>query len=151
MYKLLRICLLISLLPAVTAHAGPDPGNDGQQSGTTVVAPTVIWKVVSSGGTQATLGTDKYLFGTVIQTAIGEVTSSNYTIRQGFWQDFAEPCLGGDADGNGMVSIGDAVYIVNFIFGGGDPPVTACGGDFDGNGYVTIGDAVAIVMGIFAP
>ena len=32
-------------------------------------------------------------------------------------------CISGDPDGNGSTSIGDAVYIINYIFGGGPPPV----------------------------
>ncbi len=32
-------------------------------------------------------------------------------------------CNSGDADGSGAISIGDAVYLINFIFGGGPAPV----------------------------
>ena len=117
----------------------------------TVRSTSVVWDVVSSGGTQATIGTDKYLFGTVVQTAIGEITSPNYIIHQGFWQNFAKPCVGADADGNGYVSIGDAVFIVNYIFGGGPAPSTSCGGDANNDGSITVADAVAIVMTVFVP
>jgi hypothetical protein len=32
-------------------------------------------------------------------------------------------CQSGDADGSGGISIGDAVYLINYIFGGGPAPV----------------------------
>ncbi len=55
----------------------------------------------------------------------------------------------GDADGNESVSIADAVYIIQFIFGGGpapDPPEAA---DCDCSGTVSIGDAVYLINFIF--
>ena len=35
-------------------------------------------------------------------------------------------CVSGDPDGNGIVTIGDAVWLINYIFAGGPEPV-ACG------------------------
>ncbi len=168
---LLRSCLLLLLLmlafPAIglaEATDLPAPPKDAVASspaeidGTANPAPkylirntSVRWDVVSSGGTRATIGTDKYLFGTAVQTAVGVVSTPNYVIHQGFWQNFAKPCLGGDADGSGSVTISDAVYIINFIFAGGPTPATSCGGDADADGRVSVADAVAIVMQLFAP
>ena len=56
----------------------------------------------------------------------------------------------GDADGNGAWSIGDAVYIINFIFASGPPPNPISNGDADGNGAISIGDAVFLINFIFA-
>ena len=58
--------------------------------------------------------------------------------------------LCGDADGNGMISIGDAVYIINYIFAGGPAPVPLQAGDVDCNGSISIGDAVYLINYIFA-
>jgi hypothetical protein len=58
--------------------------------------------------------------------------------------------LDGDADNNGSVSIGDAVYLINYIFGGGPyPPVWASVTSIDGNAAVSIGDAVYLINFIF--
>ncbi len=57
--------------------------------------------------------------------------------------------LCGDADGGGSISIGDAVYIINYIFGGGPAPDPLVQGDADCNGVVSIGDAVYIINYIF--
>jgi len=61
----------------------------------------------------------------------------------------------GDVDGNSSLNIGDAVYLVQYIFFSGDPP--SCEddpgvfpeGDVDGNGSLNIGDAVYLVQYIF--
>ncbi len=57
--------------------------------------------------------------------------------------------LCGDADGNGSVSIGDAVYVINYIFGGGPAPSPMAAADVDCNGSVSIGDAVYLINYIF--
>ena len=50
-----------------------------------------------------------------------------------------------DADGNGKVSITDAVAIVSYILGDGMDGFVAAAADVDGNGKITITDAVAVV------
>jgi len=55
----------------------------------------------------------------------------------------------GDADGAGTVNIGDAVYLVQFIFFGGLPPPCEEEADTDGSGSVNVGDAVYLVQFIF--
>lgn len=55
----------------------------------------------------------------------------------------------GDANGDGNVGIGDAVYIVNYVFRGGPAPIPLEAGDANGNGEIGIGDAVYIVTYIF--
>ncbi len=60
-------------------------------------------------------------------------------------------CIPGDADGSGSISIGDAVYIINYIFGGGPAPMpyAICSGDANCDCTVSISDAVYIVNFIF--
>jgi len=59
------------------------------------------------------------------------------------------PYICGDADGNGGVSIGDAVFIINYIFGGGPAPDPLEAGDPDCSGGVSIADAVYLINYIF--
>lgn len=56
----------------------------------------------------------------------------------------------GDADCNGIITISDAVYLINYIFAGGPVPCTIQAGDADGNGIITISDAVYLINYIFA-
>ncbi|MCK5127124.1 MAG: VCBS repeat-containing protein [candidate division Zixibacteria bacterium] len=51
----------------------------------------------------------------------------------------------GDANGDGSISVGDAVYIINYVFRGGFPPVPLSSGDANCDYDVNIGDAVYII------
>lgn len=56
----------------------------------------------------------------------------------------------GDANFDGDVNVGDAIYIVNYVFNGGnDPQPLFVAGDANCDGGVNIGDAVMLVNYIF--
>jgi len=57
----------------------------------------------------------------------------------------------GDANNDEMINVADAVWLINYIFAGGYPPlpVLACG-DANGDGNVGIQDAVWLINYIFA-
>lgn len=55
----------------------------------------------------------------------------------------------GDANGDGTVNIGDAVYIINFIFKGGPAPSPLDAGDANCDHARNVGDAVYIINYIF--
>jgi hypothetical protein len=56
----------------------------------------------------------------------------------------------GDADGSSTISVGDAVYLIAYVFGGGPAPVPVCKGDVSGEGSVGIGDIVGLINYIFS-
>ncbi|MCC6962433.1 MAG: right-handed parallel beta-helix repeat-containing protein [candidate division Zixibacteria bacterium] len=56
----------------------------------------------------------------------------------------------GDPDGNGQISISDAVFLINYIFAGGPAPVPLLSGDADCSGAISISDAVYLINYIFA-
>jgi len=55
----------------------------------------------------------------------------------------------GDCNGDCLVNIGDPVYLIEYIFKGGPPPVPFESGDVDCDGLVNIGDAVYLINYIF--
>ncbi len=58
----------------------------------------------------------------------------------------------GDANGDLQVNVGDAVYLINYIFNSGLPPIDYPGvyaGDANGDGNLNIGDAVYLINFIF--
>ena len=57
--------------------------------------------------------------------------------------------VGGDANGDRSVNIGDAVFIVNYIFKSGLAPVPYLAGDANCDQLVNIGDAVYLINYIF--
>ncbi len=56
----------------------------------------------------------------------------------------------GDVNADGIVSISDCLYLIQYIFAGGTPPMDPAGGDINCNGRVNIGDAVYLINYIFS-
>ncbi|NMC44346.1 MAG: PKD domain-containing protein [candidate division Zixibacteria bacterium] len=55
----------------------------------------------------------------------------------------------GDANDDGIVNIGDAVYIITYVFRGGPAPAVLDSADGNCDGKVNVGDAVFLVTYIF--
>jgi hypothetical protein len=62
--------------------------------------------------------------------------------------DACEPICG-DVNGDRDVNIGDAVYLISFVFKGGPAPNPLCAGDGNGDGDVNLADAVLNVNYVF--
>lgn len=56
----------------------------------------------------------------------------------------------GDADGNELVNISDAVFLISYIFAGGEAPDPLAAGDADCDGITNISDAVYLIAYIFS-
>lgn len=92
-------------------------------------------------GTPTAMGT--IVFTTNATDALGDEDQKEFTIQvlQGW--------LCGDADGNELVNISDAVYLITYIFGSGPAPDPLLAGDADCTGIVNISDAVYLIAFIF--
>lgn len=55
----------------------------------------------------------------------------------------------GDANGDENVNVGDAVFLINYVFKGGPAPDPVCEGDANGDGGLNVGDAVYLIAYIF--
>lgn len=60
-----------------------------------------------------------------------------------------EYCLCGDGNGDGRFTISDPIYILSYIFAGGQYPSPICLGDANGNGIINISDAIYLINYIF--
>lgn len=59
-------------------------------------------------------------------------------------------CLkGGDANNDTKVNVGDAVYMINFVFKSGPAPVCKSQGDANNDGKLNVGDAVYLINYVF--
>ena len=58
--------------------------------------------------------------------------------------------VGGDSDGDLVVSISDAVFVINYIFASGAAPSPYEAADSNCDGVVNISDAVYLINFIFA-
>ncbi len=75
--------------------------------------------------------------------------------EQGLWSEVASFNLTtggvqcGDASADGFINIGDAIYVINYVFSGGPQP-SLTGGDAKCDGTVNIGDAVYLINYVFS-
>jgi hypothetical protein len=114
----------------------------------------VNWQVISSGGDIGGTSTNFGLSGTAGQTAVGAGSSTNFGLSHGFWQESGGDvcdCVPGDANNDGSVNVGDAVYVIAYVFSGGAPPspYAICSGDANCDCQCNVGDAVFIISYVF--
>ncbi len=57
--------------------------------------------------------------------------------------------LRGDANEDGQVSIGDVIFLINYLFRGGPPPNPIQAGDANCDGKVSIGDIIYLINYLF--
>jgi hypothetical protein len=57
--------------------------------------------------------------------------------------------LPGDADGNLVLNVSDAVFLISYIFGSGRPPDPYISGDGDCNHVVNVSDVLVIIAHVF--
>jgi len=55
----------------------------------------------------------------------------------------------GDANNDAVVNVGDAVYVINYVFKGGNAPPCLPQADANGDGVVNVGDAVYVINYVF--
>ena len=60
------------------------------------------------------------------------------------------PYLCGDASGDGMVNVSDAVYIINYVFSGGTAPDPLAAADVNCDTMVNVSDAVVVINYVFS-
>jgi len=139
MRLLLTIMMLVSLIGVLTA-AEPQTGEE------------IPWQVIASGGRNDGTSTNFGVAGTVGQTATGVGGSTNFGVAQGFWTGGTTGGPGyicGDANADELVNITDAVYLIQYIFNGGDPPLPVEAGDANCDEITNITDAVYLIQYIF--
>jgi len=73
-------------------------------------------------------------------------TLSNIAINQ-FMEVTDFMC--GDTNGDKQVNVGDAVFLINYVFKGGAGPDPECAGDANGDGNTNVGDAVYLISHVF--
>ncbi len=80
-------------------------------------------------------------------SAIGRSQSTAYEISGGYV--YATFVLHGDANADGLINIADAVYLINYLFIGGQPPIPMEAGDANCDRLVNIADVVYLINYLF--
>jgi Dockerin type I domain len=70
-----------------------------------------------------------------------EFTTDTILIMSGF--------MCGDANADQIVNVGDAVWLVNYVFIGGDPPIPMISGDVNCDGKISLVDIIFVVNNVF--
>jgi hypothetical protein len=110
----------------------------------------IKWQVLSGGGSNSTSSKGHRIMNVVSQTAAGYTSSSSHQALQGFLMGGeAEGFLRGDANHDGVINLGDAIYILNYLFKHGPAPIPMDAGDANCNGATELGDAIYILNYLF--
>jgi hypothetical protein len=76
-------------------------------------------------------------------SAIGISDSDNWGMEAGYVM--ATRVTRGDLNADGIINVGDVVYLVNYLYRGGDEPCPIEAGDVTSDGIVNVGDIVYLV------
>jgi hypothetical protein len=107
-----------------------------------------IPKDVFDGGIQE-IASDAYsVWSSVGQSVIGNMQGGEYVLMGGFWSAFTY-FVAGDCNNDETVNIADMVYLINYLFIEGPPPVALPSGDPNCDGKINIADVVYLVNYLF--
>ncbi len=117
-----------------------------------VDAQIKMGKSIIAGGGGKTSSANFGIGGTAGQPAAGDASSATFGCAGGYYptQGGAGPVyVCGDANGDGMVNVGDAVFLISYVFKGGLAPDPLEAGDANCDGGVNVGDAVYLISYVF--
>jgi len=107
-----------------------------------------IEKDVLNGGIQQ-IGSDAYsAWSSVGQSVVGNMQGGKYVLMGGFWSAFTY-FVAGDANNDETVNVSDVVYLINYLFIGGPPPVAFPSGDVNCDGKINASDVVYLINYLF--
>jgi len=154
--RISRLSLLVAII-VINLAAFPETGRGTDVIGLVVDSvsgmplPGVSVVIVGTGDSTLTDGVGRYYFP--------NVAPGRYAILIGRaqYQPRILPLVGigvpayicGDPNGDGQANVGDAVYIISYVFRGGPSPNPLAAGDANGDGICNIGDVVYLVNYIF--
>jgi hypothetical protein len=100
---------------------------------------------ISAGGVVSgtVSGPQTISFTARVQDGVGSSAEKLFTFT------VAAAFVCGDANDDEAVNIGDAVYIISYVFRGGPEPVPLAAADANNDGAINVGDAVYLIGYIF--
>jgi hypothetical protein len=127
-----------------------DPQSSQQSARLSAAGEQIKRQIIACGGTDGG-SAGFHLAGTAGQAAAERSSSESFRVSSGFWRDHGGSCcnVAGDANDDGLVNVGDAVFLITYIFRGGAEPVCMKEGDANNDCQVNVGDAVYIINYVF--
>ena len=84
---------------------------------------------------------------------LGEFENGYSNYGEGFWDDLSvygkKSYICGDVNGDGVVDVGDVVYLINYLFKSGPAPSPREAGDVNTDNNVDVGDVVYLINYLF--
>jgi hypothetical protein len=80
---------------------------------------------------------------------VGTQSSENYIALGGWVYTALEEAARGDVNEDGLIDLGDAIYLLNYLFRGGPPPNPWIAGDLNCDGLVDLGDLIYLLNYLF--
>jgi glutamine cyclotransferase len=152
-----RILITISLLVAcifVTAMVYAQSKDKIEQVKTNAVIPEiqVSYKMVADvldefGGKAGSSNFKMKMSSGGQPSPIGKSQSSAFKLSAGYVG--ATFVLHGDANGNGIIELGDVVYLITYLYKDGPPPKPMEAGDANYDGKVDLGDVVYLITYLY--
>jgi hypothetical protein len=99
------------------------------------------------GGQKQGNACDLSFFAGGQSSPIGMGSSTNFRIYAGFVYPAVVNC--GDANGDGVIDVGDLVFLINYLFKSGPIPKPYQAGDANCSGSVDVGDVVYLINYLF--
>jgi len=80
---------------------------------------------------------------------IGTQSSENYSVWGGWAYTALEEAARGDVNEDGLIDIGDAIYLLNYLFRDGPAPVPLIAGDLNCDSLIDLGDLIYLINYLF--
>ena len=108
-----------------------------------------IHKDVLNGGIQGIISGGVYsIWSSMGQSVIGNMEGGGYVLMGGFWPAFTY-FVAGDPTNDGIANVSDVVYLLNYLFIGGPPPVVRASGDVNCDGMINTADISYLINYLF--
>lgn len=110
------------------------------------------WQATAGGGSDHATNGTYVLSSTIGQVSAGAGDNGTYVLNLGYQQSFitSGEYVCGDADGDGVCNVSDAVYMIQYIFAEGPPPEPLASADTDCADGLNLSDVIYIIQYIFA-
>lgn len=118
---------------------------DSQYDENRMIAPNTLSLYINIDPFELWHAGNTYFPGLIDQVKLCKRGLSEEEIREEFESGF----IRGDATADGLVNLGDAIYILNFLFKNGPPPNPMAAGDTNCDGTVSLSDAIYLLNFLF--
>ncbi|UCB53038.1 MAG: T9SS type A sorting domain-containing protein [Candidatus Zixiibacteriota bacterium] len=140
------VVVTLLLLPAVTLVLGSGSSQAKSASSSFQMVSEVVCG--TGGGAQSSSFTLKASAGGQ-GSPVGPQSSENYSGGGGWVYTTEEEGTRGDVNGDGIINIGDVVYLVTYLYKAGSAPDPLWTGDANSDGIINVGDVVYLISYLY--